>query len=122
MARFILWSVGISYMLNAGIMWFAPQFWYENVPGIVEMGLYHKHLIRDVGLGYLVAGVGLIYGCLRNPSIAIFAAIWPAFHAFYHIAIFFDRGMSIDAISATNLLLIQTPAWASLLSAFILRK
>jgi len=74
MIKTVLWFVGLSYLINACAMWIAPVFWYENVPGIVEMGLYNKHFIRDIGLVYLVAGGGLIYG-LRNSSIAIFAAI-----------------------------------------------
>lgn len=120
MARIVLSIIGLSYIINALVMWFAPHFWYETVPGIVEMGLYHKHLIRDVGLAYLVAGGGLIYG-IRHPAIAVYAALWPALHALYHIAIFFDRGMALDSISATNLLLIQIPAWASLWAAWVRR-
>ncbi|HHL42472.1 MAG TPA: hypothetical protein ENJ42_02545 [Hellea balneolensis] len=116
MARWIIWGVGLSYIGNALVMWFAPHFWYENVPGIVEMGLYHKHLIRDVGLVYLVSGAGLLWA-FKNPSVAVFAALWPALHALYHIAIFFDRGLPLDIISGTNLMLIQIPAWASLWAA-----
>lgn len=82
----------MSYILNALVMWFAPQFWYDTVPGITEMGLYHKHLIRDVGLAYGIMGAGLLWAG-RNPSVAIFACLWPAAHALYHAAIFFGRGM-----------------------------
>ena len=117
----LLSLVGALYIVNGLVMWFAPHWWYETVPGIVEMGLYHKHLIRDVGIVYIVAGFGQ---CLikRSPAIALYATMWPALHALYHIAIFFDRGLKLDAIAATNLLLIQIPAWASLWAAWRLRK
>lgn len=117
MTRIILWLAGLAYIINALVMWFAPHFWYESVPGITMMGPFNLHFIRDIGLVYLVGGAGLIYG-IRNPGIAVFAAIWPAFHAVYHIFIFFGRGAPIDIISTTNLLLIQIPAWASLWAAW----
>ncbi len=121
MTKIILWGAGLSYIFNALVMWFAPQFWYDTVPGITEMGLYHKHLIRDVGLAYGVMGAGLLWAA-RNPAIAVFACIWPALHALYHIAIFFDRGMPLDQIFAANLSFIQVPAWASLWAAWRLMK
>lgn len=112
-SKAILVLVGLSYILNAAAMWFAPQYWYESVPGVSMMGPFNLHFIRDISLIYVLAGIGLIYG-LRTGSIAIYAAIWPAAHAIYHIVIFFERGASMDNVALANVLLIQIPAWAGL--------
>ncbi len=113
MFKFIIYFVGVSYIINGLYMWFAPHHWYENVPGIIEMGLYHKHLVRDVGIAYLVMGTGILWA-FKNASVAFFACIWPALHAVYHVVIFFQRGMLIDDIAMANLFFIQLPAWTSL--------
>lgn len=113
----ILIFVGLSYILNGFTMWFMPQYWYEAVPGVSMMGPFNLHFVRDLALAYGIMGAGLIYG-LRNPSIAVFAALWPAAHAIYHICIFFMRGMPMDTIALVNLVLIQIPAWASLWAAY----
>ncbi|PHR92957.1 MAG: hypothetical protein COA69_06465 [Robiginitomaculum sp.] len=112
-SKVILVLVGLGYLLNAAAMWFAPQYWYESVPGVSMMGPFNLHFIRDISFIYVLAGIGLIYG-LRTASIAVYAAIWPAAHAVYHIVIFFDRGAPMDNVALANVLLIQMPAWASL--------
>lgn len=113
----ILIVVGLAYIANGLNMWFIPQYWYETVPGVSMMGPFNLHFVRDLAMAYAIMGAGLIYG-LRNPSIAMFAALWPAAHAVYHICIFFMRSMPMDTIALTNLLLIQVPAWASLWAAY----
>ena len=121
MNKLILWSVGLAYIINGLVMWFAPQWWYDTVPGIAQMGLYHKHFVRDIGIAYGVMGGGILWA-FRDASVGMFACIWPALHAIYHIAIFFHRGMLLDDVSATNFLLIQIPAWASLWAIWNLQK
>lgn len=110
MLKTIIAFIGSLYFVNALIMWFTPLYWHETVPGIVEMGPFNMHFIRDIGLVYGTMGAGLIW-VYKNTSVAMFASIWPALHAVYHIMIFFQRGAPIDMIAATNLFLIQIPAW-----------
>lgn len=116
MHLFILRSFGTIYVVNAFTMWFAPMWWYETVPGLTMMGPFNSHFVRDIGLIYLVSGLGLIYGA-RAPHVALFASLWPILHALFHAWIFVQRGMPLDLIAATNLILIQLPAWLCLWSA-----
>ena len=121
MPRLILLIVGVLYIANGLTMWFAPQYWYDTTPGVAAMGPFNLHFIRDIALAYAVMGGGLLWG-RRDVSVGMFACIWPALHAVYHIAIFFNRGMLIDIVSATNLFLIQIPAWASFWAVWRLRQ
>ncbi|SDX98504.1 hypothetical protein SAMN05444358_1293 [Ruegeria halocynthiae] len=120
MHKWILTVIGAIYALNALVMWFVPVWWYETVPGITMMGPFNLHFVRDIGLVYLVSGLGLIYGA-RAPQVALFGSLWPALHALFHAWIFVQRGMPMDLISTTNLVLIQFPAWLSLWSSVQLR-
>ena len=126
LSHYILLLVGLAYGVNGLVMLFAPHFWYLTVPGIVEMGDYHRHLIRDVGLVYLIMGGGFLavvsMGREHHSAreITLFACLWPSFHGVYHMVIFFDRGMPLDTIALTNFLLIQIPAWLSLWAAWSL--
>lgn len=120
MHKWILTVIGAIYALNALVMWFLPVWWYTTVPGITMMGPFNLHFVRDIGLVYLVSGLGLIYGA-RAPQVALFGSLWPALHAVFHAWIFVQRGMPMDLIAATNLVLIQFPAWLSLWSSVKLR-
>ncbi len=113
MQKAILWAVGLAYIINGLVMWFVPLWWYDTVPGINQMGQFHMHFVRDIGIVYGVMGAGVLWA-FRNASVGMFACVWPSLHALYHLAIFFQRGMLVDDVSATNLFLIQIPAWASL--------
>jgi|ASRR01.1.fsa_nt_gi hypothetical protein len=115
----ILGVIGTIYVLNALVMWFMPVWWYETVPGITMMGPFNLHFVRDIGLVYLVSGLGLL--CARKmPQVALFACSWPFLHALFHAWIFVARGMPLDLIATTNLFLIQLPAWLSLWCAWTL--
>ncbi len=121
MQRLILVLVGVIYALNALVMWVFPLWWYETVPGITMMGPFNSHFVRDIGLVYLVSGLGLIYGA-KSYSVGVFACLWPALHALFHAWIFVQRGMPVDAVSLTNLVLIQLPAWLTLWAAVSLAR
>jgi hypothetical protein len=116
MHKLLLLIIGTIYIINSLVMWFTPIWWYETVPGITMMGPFNLHFVRDIGLVYLISGIGLIYG-IRVPQVAIFACLWPALHALFHAWIFIQRGMPFDVIAATNLFLIQLPAWLSVWAA-----
>jgi hypothetical protein len=48
-----------------------PAAWYEAVPGVVERGPFNGHFIRDIGLVFMIAGIGAAWTAWRR-------AAWPA--------------------------------------------
>ena len=115
MAKIILVLIAVIYALNALLMWFAPQYWYETTPGVSMMGPFNLHFIRDVALTYLMASGAFIWAVRRDIRIVgLVGAAWPCMHALFHIQIWIARGLPLDDITATNLIAIQLPAWGAL--------
>ncbi len=110
--------IGGLHVLNAGLMWAAPDAWYVRVPGVSATGPFNMHFVRDIALIFLVSGVALIAGALRGSRAALlFGASWPALHALFHIWIWVGRGMPLDPVAFTNSAGIQLPAWLALTAA-----
>ena len=123
MAKIILVLIAVIYALNALLMWFAPQYWYETTPGVSMMGPFNLHFIRDVALTYLMASGAFIWAVRRDIRIVGFVgAAWPCMHALFHIQIWIARGLPLDDITATNLIAIQLPAWGALYLVTKLRR
>ncbi|MFY0662769.1 MAG: hypothetical protein JXR15_19925 [Shimia sp.] len=119
MSRPLLYGLSIYFFTNAALMWAAPQFWYEMVPGVLQTGGFNSHFIRDVALAFVVSALALASAAhLRDQRLALFGAAWPGLHAVFHIWIWaMHREATIDLISLTNLLGIQVPAWAAFYAA-----
>lgn len=115
MAKIILVVIAVIYGVNALIMWFAPEFWYETTPGVSMMGPFNLHFVRDIALIYLLAAAAFIWA-VRNHSqtVGFVGASWPCMHALFHVQIWIARGVPIDEVSFVNLVGIQLPAWAAL--------
>lgn len=64
--------IGIGLIANALWMLFAPEAWYQAVPGVAETGPPNRHFIQDIGCAYIIAGLGLLW-LARSPRRA-----WPA--------------------------------------------
>ena len=119
MWKYILYGLGGLSIVNGLIMWFAPMFWYETVPGLVAMGPFNLHFIRDIALVFAFSGGAMIYGAAKDSaSVAIAGACWPAMHALFHIQIWFARGLPFDDVAFTNLVAIQAPSWLALFAAW----
>lgn len=118
MSRPLLYGLSIYFFTNAALMWAAPQFWYETVPGVLQTGGFNSHFIRDVALAFVVSALALASAArFADQRLALFGATWPALHAVYHIWIWIvHRDTAIDLISLTNLVGIQLPAWVALIA------
>lgn len=49
----------VALLVNAVFMAFTPPLWYALVPGVPETGPLNHHFVRDIGLAYFSAAVGL---------------------------------------------------------------
>lgn len=118
MARTLLFIVAGYAVLIAGYIWFLPQAFYDNTPGVAMMGPLSLHFMRDVSLAFLSGGVILIWGALRHDQrLALAGSLWLAFHAIYHVGIWINRGLPFDIIFASDFAGVIIPAavavWAA---------
>lgn len=119
--RHILIAVALLNVATGVVVFLAPGYFYNNVPGVAMMGPFNVHFIRDVGLAYCGSGVLLAVAWRRQDyAFALGGALWPCLHALFHIQIWFARGAPVDRVAITNLLGIQLPAWLALFAAWML--
>jgi uncharacterized protein YjeT (DUF2065 family) len=89
MRNAIAMILGLLLCVNALAMIFAPERWYEAVPGVSGTGPANLHFIRDIGCAYLVAALGVL-SVVRAPRQAWPAALasgaFLALHALTHLA------------------------------------
>ena len=118
MWKYLLFVIGIWHLGTAIYMWFAPQLWYVQTPGVAMMGLFNLHFIRDIALVFALSGAAMVLGVIRgNPTAVWFGAGWPALHAVFHIWIWTARGVPLDQVALVNLIGIQLPALLALTAA-----
>ncbi len=112
----ILLHILATYFFATGIyIWFAPNAFYENTPGLSDMGPFSIHFIRDVALTYLASGGAIFYGALKdNRTALICGAVWPLLHALFHIQIWGHRGFPFDNIWATNAFGVVLPGFVAI--------
>ena len=111
MARILLFVLAGYAALISGYIWFLPQIFYDNTPGVAMMGPFSLHFMRDVSLAYLAGAVILAWGALRHDTrLALAGSLWVAFHAVYHVAIWVNRGLPFDIIAASDFAGIILPA------------
>lgn len=121
MYRNVLIVLAVVNILTGLQIFFMPQFFYDNVPGVSMMGPFNLHFIRDAGLSFLAAGLMQGFGVRKsNYLVCVVATTWPVFHALFHIQMWMARGFSLDLIAFVNLIGIQLPAWAALYAAMAL--
>lgn len=86
--------VGLALLLaalmaaNGLVMLTNPQGWYVRVPGVVATGAYNQHFIRDIGLIYLLIGIGFAVGAFRpgqRLALWLAASLWLTGHALFHL-------------------------------------
>ncbi len=81
--------LGVLLAANAVYMLFAPEAWYQSVPGVTGTGPFNHHFIGDIGLAFLAAAVSLLVGSLKAERLAGYAlpaAVFLAGHAILHLA------------------------------------
>jgi hypothetical protein len=89
LSRIVLALIAFGSLANAVWMLAAPAHWYAHVPAEVpDFGPYNPHFVRDIGVAFLVIGLGLAWG-LRDararPIAVAFAAMFYGIHAAVHV-------------------------------------
>ena len=111
--RGLLIAIGLAHVLTGLVAFFAPQFFYDSVPGLSMMGPFNLHFIRDLGLAFAASGAAVVYGAIRPiRTVAIAGALWPFLHALFHIRIEVARGLPMDMVMWFNLLAVIAPGLA----------
>lgn len=117
--RIALLILGILTLLTGPYMFFAPNVFYDNTPGVSMMGPFNLHFIRDVGLAFLVSGGAVIFGALqRNRALAIAGAMWPFLHGLFHLQIWAARNFALDQVAAFDFAAVIIPASAMMVLAW----
>ncbi|NND67701.1 MAG: hypothetical protein HKN19_08950 [Halioglobus sp.] len=121
MQRHIIILLAVSHLLTGVVVFVAPQWFYDTVPGVAQMGPFNLHFIRDAGLAYAACGILLALGWQRRDYLVCMAGCtWICFHALYHAQMWVARGMPADLVAWVNLFGIQVPAWLPLILALTL--
>jgi hypothetical protein len=80
--------LGAAACANGAFMLISPDGWYVAVPGVTTTGPFNQHFIRDIGLIFLLAGMGLLTGVARPRVRTLLwsaTAIWLSGHALFHL-------------------------------------
>lgn len=121
MLRTLLVALAALNITTGIVVFFAPEYFYNTVPGVSMMGPFNLHFIRDVGLAYFGSGLLMLTAWRRRDyAFALGGALWPCLHALFHIQIWIARGAPADIVAFTNLFGIQLPAWTALGAAWML--
>ena len=73
---------------NGVLMLLAPETWYRVTPDVGDTGPLNVHFVRDIGVAYLVAGVGLFWRAvdgLQGWPAALAGAAFLLGHALVHL-------------------------------------
>jgi hypothetical protein len=79
--------LGLGGIANGILMLAQPMDWYFMVPGVTSTGPFNQHFIRDIGLIYLLSGIGLLVGVARPVArtwLWSAVAAWLTGHALFH--------------------------------------
>jgi hypothetical protein len=111
--RILLWLFSIISIFNASWMLLAPQHWYQNLPAHVpEYGPLNTHFVRDIGVAFLISGVGLACSAVRpteRRTFVLFAVLFYLGHAFVHLIEIFLGGPAAHLWKG-ELIMIYLPA------------
>ena len=91
--------LGALAIANGGWMVLHAPTWFDSVPGVTDTGPYNGHLVRDVGLAYLVSGIGFVwcaFNLRRCWPVIVAEAMWATGHAALHVADMITRRMSLS--------------------------
>ncbi|MCC8946111.1 hypothetical protein H8A97_13600, partial [Bradyrhizobium sp. Arg62] len=71
MKRWIAGILALFNLANGLVMLSAGSLWWSLVPGAADTGPFNSHLVQDVGIAFIAAGLGLA-------ARALWPAWWPA--------------------------------------------
>ncbi len=118
-ARMKRWIAGILALFNLGnglAMLSAGSIWWSLVPGAADTGPFNPHLVQDVGIAFLAAGLGLAARAWRPAwwPAAVAGAAFLAGHGLLHLAMIAGGH---DRHAASDLIAVILPAALALYSA-----
>lgn len=102
---------------NGLVILFASSAWWSSGPGVPDTGPFNLHLVQDVGVAFLLAGLALAVRALR-PALwpgAVAGAGFLAAHAMIHLVMI---ASGHDHHAAADLAAVIVPAGLALYSAF----
>ena len=80
--------MGSGSGLNGLWMLFSPASWYASIPSVDETGSLNEHFVRDAGISYLAAAVGLLFAAARPrqafPAMLVVTSLL-GLHALMHL-------------------------------------
>ena len=118
MARNLLIAISVLWTLTGFYIFFAPQHFYDNTPGLSMMGPFSMHFIRDVALVFFASGCTTMWGALqRMRPVALAGVLWPALHAAFHVQLWAARGFVLDDVSRSDLVAVILPATVAVITA-----
>ena len=121
MQRLIIILLAANHLLTGIVIFVLPQWFYDTIPGVAELGPFNLHFIRDAGLAFAASGLLLALGWHRRDYVLCVAGCtWICLHAMYHAQMWVARGMPADLVAWVNLFGIQVPAWLPLAAAVLL--
>jgi hypothetical protein len=113
LVRLLSGVLGLFAVLNAAVLLTVPRSWFMSVPGVVDMGPFNPHLVRDLGAAALVVGLVLVWHAIsRLPPVS---GLWAAagmfsFHALIHLSEDLTGARSMRAALVQDLPLVYLPA------------
>jgi uncharacterized protein YjeT (DUF2065 family) len=87
MRDLVAWMLGLGLAVNGLVMLGFPADWYATVPGVIDVGPFNAHFIRDIGVAYLVSGAALVWLAITPAArpAAQAGAAFLALHAVVHV-------------------------------------
>jgi hypothetical protein len=100
-------------LVNGLFMIVAPMTWYELAPGASDTGPFNVHFVRDIGIAFTAAGLGLWLSvssvAWKSASTAIVAMTFIGGHGVLHFVEMFAHQLSL-AEGLRDTALIVAPA------------
>jgi len=123
MPRNILFFIAVAWILNGVLIFFAPNTFYETVPGVKMMGPFNLHFIRDVALVFFTSGLAIGYGAWRyNKGVAFAALAWHVAHALFHVQLWVARDAPLDLVAFSNFSLLLVPTAVAVVCGVLMKR
>jgi hypothetical protein len=78
---------GAGLIANGLFMLVSPADWYFAVPGVTTTGPFNQHFVRDIGLVFVLVGVGYALGAVQPINRLVLwsaSSLWMSGHALFH--------------------------------------
>lgn len=122
MVRWLAGLIGAFNILNGVAMLSDGRHWYDTVPGVTFTGPYNPHLVQDVGMAFLAAGLGLAARAwrVRYWPAAVAGAGFLVLHAMLHVGMLVGMmlGLCSDEAWPFDIALVMAPAVLALAVSF----